>query len=176
MQLIGLVGRKGSGKDTAALYLEDKHGFKRYAFADALKEVCSTLYDVDATVFHDPALKEVPLKDWNVTPRWILQTVGTDMVRLHLGDDFWIRRLDASMPREGRIVLSDVRFKHEADFVRSRGGLLVRIVAQPSAPNTDLHVSETELDTIDTDTSVVNMFGHKECMYEQLDTVVGLKS
>jgi hypothetical protein len=109
-----------------------------------------------------------------------MQTVGTDMVRAHLGDDFWIRRVASQLPQEGRVVISDVRFKHEADFVRSRGGLLVRIVSQsqsqtPQPGAADLHVSETESDTVEVDTVVVNVFDHKGCMFEQLDVAITLK-
>jgi hypothetical protein len=176
LQLIGLVGRKGVGKDTAALYLERVHGFKRLAFADSLKTVCTALYNVDPSVFHDPALKEEPIDGWGVTPRHIMQTVGTDMVRAHLGDDFWIRRVASELPQEGHVVISDVRFKHEADFIRSRGGLLVRIVSQSQQPGpVDLHVSETESDSVEVDTVVVNVFDHKGCMFEQLDVAVTLK-
>jgi hypothetical protein len=174
--MLGLVGRKGVGKDTAALYLEKIHGFKQLAFADPLKTVCTALYNVDPTVFTDPALKEVPLEGWGVTPRHIMQTVGTDMVRAHLGDDFWIRRLEAEIPKEGKVVISDVRFKHEAEFVRSRGGLLVRIVPQAQTQAAaDMHVSETESDSIEVDTVVVNVFDHQGCMFEQLDAAVALK-
>jgi len=99
-------------------------------------------------------------------------------VRAHLGDDFWIRRVASQLPQEGRVVISDVRFKHEADFVRSRGGLLVRIVSQSQTPHygaADLHVSETESDTVEVDTVVVNVFDHKGCMFEHLDVAITLK-
>ena len=46
MQVIGLAGRKRSGKDTAALILEEEYGFKRLALANPLKECLSTFLGV----------------------------------------------------------------------------------------------------------------------------------
>lgn len=57
--LIGLGGVKGSGKDTAAFFLVDKYGFKRYAFADNLKLMCIEVFGLSPEQVFDPALKEV---------------------------------------------------------------------------------------------------------------------
>ena len=46
MQVIGLAGRKRSGKDTVALMLEEEYGFKRLALANPLKECLSTFLGV----------------------------------------------------------------------------------------------------------------------------------
>ena len=46
MQVIGLAGRKRSGKDTIALMLEEEYGFKRLALANPLKECLSTFLGV----------------------------------------------------------------------------------------------------------------------------------
>jgi len=41
--VIGLAGLKGSGKDTVADFLKNKHEFIKYAFAGSLKEACQNL-------------------------------------------------------------------------------------------------------------------------------------
>ena len=43
--IIGIVGKKGSGKDTAGEYLIEKYGYVRFAFADKVKEVASALFN-----------------------------------------------------------------------------------------------------------------------------------
>ena len=42
MVLIGLVGRKGVGKDTFADYLVKNHQFEKHAFAEPLKQICKS--------------------------------------------------------------------------------------------------------------------------------------
>ena len=44
--IIGFGGKMGSGKDTAAQFLVDKYGYKRYAFADNLKQMCMQIFDL----------------------------------------------------------------------------------------------------------------------------------
>lgn len=56
--VIGLLGKKGSGKDT--FYEGVKEDFQRFAFGDALKELCSSL-GIPLEYFHDADLKEAPL-------------------------------------------------------------------------------------------------------------------
>ncbi len=58
MTCIGFVGKSGSGKDTSAEYLVKHYGFERIAFADALKTLCASLFDVDVSLFHDVDKKD----------------------------------------------------------------------------------------------------------------------
>jgi hypothetical protein len=56
--IIGIGGEKGSGKDTAAQVLIDKHGFTRTAFADPLKQLISKALGIDLLYFYDRHLKD----------------------------------------------------------------------------------------------------------------------
>jgi len=155
MLVIGLVGKRGAGKDTVADFLVQNHGFVKLSFAEPLKRVCRELYCLSEEQLHERGLKETTDERWGMSPREIMQVVGTDVVRRQLGDDFWVRHLDARIralaPGTARVVISDVRFEIEADFVRDAGGFLVRIrephTAETSAAATrgvDRHPSETE--------------------------------
>lgn len=73
MRVIGFVGPKGSGKDTAAdLLRELKKAHGRISFAGPLKEICSKVFSIPSTLFHDPDLKERPFVE--------LPSVGQDVV------------------------------------------------------------------------------------------------
>lgn len=50
MQVVGIAGRKRSGKDTVALILEEEYGFKRLALANPLKECLSTFLGVSEPI------------------------------------------------------------------------------------------------------------------------------
>lgn len=44
MLVVGISGRKGSGKDTIGAHLVSKYDFKRVAFADSLKDACADIF------------------------------------------------------------------------------------------------------------------------------------
>lgn len=60
--ILGLCGKMGAGKDTLAEVLIDKFNFKRVAFADSLKNICSKAFDIDNRYFHDRDLKDKPFE------------------------------------------------------------------------------------------------------------------
>lgn len=141
--LIGLCGRKGSGKDTVAGILAEQHGFLPHALATPLKRVCAELFD-----FTDDQLwgesREVLDERYGKTPRELMQRLGTDFVRKELSMDFWLDRfqswyeLNSSVPR---IVVSDVRFQNEINFIKRLGGTIYE-VRRSQADRSDPHVSK----------------------------------
>ena len=78
--IIGIIGKKGSGKDTIADYLVKNHGFIKFAFADKVKEVCKAMFNMTDKDFTENN-KEVIKPDWNISPRQALQLFGTDICR-----------------------------------------------------------------------------------------------
>lgn len=126
LKMIGIAGRAGSGKDTLADYLVKEYGFKRFAFADPLKECLAQIPGWDHRHMHGD-LKDQVDPHYNVVPRHAMQRLGTECFRA-LNPDFWIRVAERVLDpdEETPIVISDVRFENEAAFVRRRG-LLVHL-------------------------------------------------
>lgn len=130
-RLIGLTGLARSGKDTFAMLLHERHGFKRMAFADPVKLTAVPLFGFSYEyVFSDQFKSEVQ-QPWGLTGREILQKLGTEAIRGTFGDDFWIRRLiDAYLVTYAGIesvVVTDVRFENEAKAIREQGGVIIHI-------------------------------------------------
>lgn len=159
--LIGLLGKKRAGKDTAARFLAQDHGFVRYAFADPLKSVALYVDPFVSDGWHYSRLSEVlhargehGAKEL-AEVRQVWQRLGVAM-REHVDPDVW---LDATMRKvlaESRpVVITDVRFPNEADAIEAAGGLLVRIL-RALAPTDDAHVSETALDSRACGAHIVN--------------------
>ena len=67
--IIALSGFKGSGKDELASYLVKKYGFTRTSFADPLKDLVASEYEIDRASLDDPERKEKPLLHLPVHPK-----------------------------------------------------------------------------------------------------------
>lgn len=168
MSILCVAGSKGCGKDTLCDYLVVHHGFTKFAFADALKEMCLPL--IHATW---PSLSHLTLADMydreakeRIYPdllfagrpfsiRWYLQYVGTEVVRNHLDKDIWVQTVIGKIRRhfnthpEARICISDCRFDNEVRCIKDAFGSsnvralrLTRCTDESSATN--VHASETQ--------------------------------
>ena len=83
-KIIGFLGKKHSGKDTAGKYMIEKHGFKRYAFGDPVKEICKILFNLTREQLTIPELKETIDKRWGLSPRQMFQRIGTEFGQFNL--------------------------------------------------------------------------------------------
>lgn len=148
-RIIGLAGFAQSGKDSAARALTSR-GWTRVAFADPVREAVKAL---DPIVDCDGA-REVRLCELLAQYSWdeakqhdevrrLLQRTGTEAGRQIYGQDCWVdiarRKIDRAI---GDVVMTDVRFKNEADMIRDMGGLVVR-VDRPGVGPKNNHVSES---------------------------------
>lgn len=142
MKLIGISGKKQSGKDTVADLLVQSFPTLctgRIAFASALKkEVC----DVCKI---SPALLEKHKEQF----RTMLQWWGTEFRRNFYGDDYWLKRMLEALkefePMCSYVFIPDVRFPNELYFVKQHGGFVIR-VNRPTESIVDSHPSEIALD------------------------------
>lgn len=169
MKLIGIAGRKGAGKDTFAepLLIENEGIFNLVKFADPLKNMLRSLlrdagFDaptIERMVAGD--LKEVPVGILGgKTPRYAMQTLGTEwrnMMTEHLWLNITLVRL-TTMARLGAkgVIITDVRFPHEANFVNHYGGKVFRIVGSGQMNEFSDHPSENLADWLKVDGEIFN--------------------
>ncbi len=149
MYLIGLHSRAHGGKDTVAAHLVEKHGFVQVAFADAVYRGLCAIFGVhDEQILRSHTYKESSMQ-WfgGRSPRYLLQTLGTEWGRDMVAKDLWIRIAEREIDRHRAtncrgVVVSDVRFDNEADFIRDAGGRIWLIV-RPTKDRVREHVSES---------------------------------
>jgi len=124
--IIGLSGYAQSGKDTIANILVEKHGWKRLAFADKIKEFLLAtdkggLLKTEVDTFGWDAVKQDP------DIREALQILGV-AAREVFGEYFWVDQVMAQVLKDGtNYVITDVRFPNELEAIRSAGGKVGRI-------------------------------------------------
>lgn len=151
MRLLGLCGFAGAGKDFTYGLL--RHAFpdaRRIAFADPLKAI---LIAADPKIgarerlsdlLFDRSFEEVKRSNFEV--RRLMQAIGTDGIRRHLGDDVWIRAA-FSRCAPGLNVFTDVRFPNEERAIHDAGGVIVRVV-RPGVHRAFDHVTEAAVDDV----------------------------
>jgi hypothetical protein len=160
--IIGLAGYAQSGKDTVARYLVENYGFTRIAFADKIREF---VYEVDPLVWGNSHTGGQTIRDmvdefgWDVAKqhaevRRILQRTGV-AARDVFGKDFWVNAALADAHKGAKYVITDVRFKNEADAINDRDGQLVRVI-RPGVEAVNGHISEHDLDDYDFDRVIKN--------------------
>jgi hypothetical protein len=135
--LIGVVGLIGSGKGTVADRLEHKHNFRKDSFAKSLKDAVSSMFNwnremLEGKTDESRAWREKPDIFWSkkfnkdVTPRWVLQHFGTEVMRQNMHDAIWV---DSCMARyDGKpTVIADTRFENEIKTIREMGGTILLV-------------------------------------------------
>jgi len=135
--LIGVVGLIGSGKGTVADRLVQKHKFRKDSFAKSLKDAVGSMFNWDREMLEGKtdesrAWREKPDAFWSkrfgkdVTPRWVLQYFGTEVMRQGMHDAIWV---DSCMARyDGKpTVIADTRFENEITTIREMGGTILLV-------------------------------------------------
>ena len=149
--IIGLHGKIGSGKDTFfSLMNSFIPDLKRTAFADKLKEVVAILTNIDVKLLHTQDGKNILNPLFNMTYGVMLQQIGTNHLR-NFDDNIWIKSTYSNMLDNTNYVITDLRFKNEARYIKDNGGFLFKIEGDPvkirANSNRDLnHQSEIDLD------------------------------
>lgn len=151
MKLIALCGAAGAGKDTVA----DMLPYPKLAFADLLYDEVALDFGVEVSMLKDRRNKETPQK-WlgSLSPREALQLWGD--YRRDVDPDYFVKAMEARLCNESRYVITDVRFKNEADMVRSLGGLIIQVVRPGVSAGHTGHASDTAGDEFYPDGIICN--------------------
>jgi len=144
MAIVGFCGLISAGKDTAADYLINYHGYRRDSFANTLKDAVANVFGWDRILLEG---RTTEAREWReqvdtwwakrlkmpkLTPRWVLQYWGTEVCRVGFHDDIWIASLENKMRKtKDDIVISDVRFPNEIKAIHNAGGTVIRIKRGP---------------------------------------------
>jgi len=162
--LIAICGKKRTGKDTVADYIQEFWGFQKRSFAKPIKKALEIIFDWPEEIWHSDELKEEVDPRWGISPRQAAQHMGTEWGQYHLGQSFplfhdtmgrklWVARALFDIDNED-VVVSDLRFLHEAEAIRDRGGFIIKI--HRNLKYEDGHLSEIGVNIIDADFEIDN--------------------
>ena len=151
--LIGITGLISSGKDTAADYLVTFHGFKRLSFASSLKDAVASVFGWDRTLLEGSTRASRQWREqvdpwWadrlnipHLTPRYILQQWGTDVLRANFHDEIWVASVENRLRNTtDDVVITDCRFANEIKAIKRAGGITMRTNRGPNPDWYDIAV------------------------------------
>ena len=160
--IIGISGKAGSGKDTAAKMLEvlyanpdisyedfSNRKYKNFAdiqivhFADILKETVQVLFGIGEWETNTQEGKKTTIEWIGKTVRELLQGVGQGL-RDAIDPNLWIKVLFANTENWSNYIIADVRYPNELDAIKERNGVLLRIDRKDAGAGN--HSSEIALD------------------------------
>jgi len=151
--VIGLTGKARSGKDTVAALLQATQEFRNvetYSFATPLKQ----MLDVGLQLKDKDDTEAVELYGCNY--RKLAQTLGTEWGRELVHSDLWVLIAEQRLKRSRLVIITDVRFENEANFVRERGVLIhVERQGQEAIKESD-HISESGVSVLHNDYKILN--------------------
>jgi hypothetical protein len=182
-KIIGVTGLKRHGKNTIAEYFVKHHNYTMLQFAEPLKDVCKLLFHfTEEQVNGDQKEQMDPY--WKVVPRKTMQWLGTDIFRKQIhsmipevDDRFWIKLMEKRIQdiwkhnTDQKIVISDVRFQNEVEFIKSlsHDSLIIKVV-RGNTKITDVHISELSILQISEDNLIYNDT-NIENLYKKLENM-----
>jgi hypothetical protein len=153
-----------SGKTLTAEYLVHKYGFRLHKFAGPLKGMLAELFrslGINAQRALEGDLKETPLAALGgKTPRFALQSLGTEWGRNMVDEDLWVRiamkQIELSTALNFNVVVDDMRLPNEyAALAALPNSILVKIVRPGETPYA-AHGSEGLLENFTFDYTIIN--------------------
>ena len=164
-KIIAVCGLKRSGKDTIANYIKNKYRYKHCKISAPLKQCIKTLFKLS-----DDEL-ELNNKDcihskWNIEPRVMMDFIGTHVFQYeiqkilpYVGRNFWINHLldeFTSSEENNKIVISDLRFKHELVELQKHGVFVIKVINKKNDDLKQNYISETEICDLIPDYEIYN--------------------
>lgn len=137
--IIAICGLQGSGKDTIGSYLINKFNFTKLSFASIIKDIVSIIFDWDRKMLEGNTKESREWREqidtwWseklqmpNLTPRFVLQYIGTDIFRKHFHPNIWVSAVERKLSRYTNCVITDCRFPNEIEMLRSNNAIILKV-------------------------------------------------
>lgn len=140
--ILGLVGFIGSGKNTTAAIIESKYSLIPLSFAGSVKDLAAAVFGWDRHLLEGQTDESRKFREtidewWSsklnrpITPRFVLQNVGTELFRNHFDSNIWVYSLLKKITKDKNYVITDARFLNEINAIKQHNGIILRIKRGP---------------------------------------------
>jgi len=176
--IIAFTGYKRVGKDTCCSFISTHYNFEHIKISKKLKDVCKILFSMTDDDFEYN--KETINETWNITPRKIMQFVGTEMFQYKIQEllpdinkQFWIKSFENEYLKNNdrNYVISDLRFLHEYEILKKYGVIVIKIENERVPIDSNVHISDKEYLQIPYD-YVIKNDGRLSNLYKKMDSII----
>lgn len=143
-----------------------------HSFACNLKRCVADCTGIDYHDLEKRSQKSTIIPWLNISYRQLLQSLG-EAVRGQINENFWVHSMLATYEDSDFWIVSDVRYRNEADELLSRHALLIRV--KRPVLSEDTHQSEVDLDsydkfsfTIENDGTLEDLFNTVKEIYHEV--------
>jgi len=180
-KLIGICGKKRSGKDILANYLCNNYSFTNEKISEDLKNIIKILFGFTDNQLESNEKEDID-KSWGVSPRQTMKFIGTEIMQYKIQEllpnikrNFWINSFIKKHieNQTNNIVISDLRFLHEYEALKKYNIYIIRL-ERDLENNEDNHISETEFLNIPPDVILSNN-GTINDLYNKCDIIFNQK-
>lgn len=175
-----------SGKSTVAEYLVWKHDFVRVSFAGPIKRMARVFLEEFYKDEHHlnrmlgGDLKETSMQTAGLeaSPRWIMQTLGTEWGRQLIDNEVWVKiakkHIHEALSSGRSVVIDDMRFCNEYLLVKTAFRGQAWEVLRPNVVGST-HQSEGGLRNRLFDVTLQNS-GTRDDLYRLTDSALGIST
>lgn len=175
LQIIGVAGRKGVGKDSFCSELGPM-GYGEVRFADALKNLLNR-YMGEQLAYIDRGTYSRPVPGTSMDVRMWLESVGTVLCK-EIDPMFWVRCAVGTIRTtfyDKPAFVADVRKPIEAKAIQAMGGVVVRVLRPEIDRAEDKMPSTADIDQIDHDYILVNNKSLEDFFQASKDLIVQIE-
>lgn len=139
-----------------------------HSFACNLKRCVADCTGIDYHDLEKRSQKSTIIPWLNISYRQLLQSLG-EAVRGQINENFWVHSMLATYEDSDFWIVSDVRYRNEADELLSRHALLIRV--ERPVLSEDTHQSEVDLDSYDKFSFTIENDGSLEDLYNKIKEI-----
>lgn len=174
--IIGICGPARSGKGEAAKVIKDMFGFDEYSFASPIRNFMIDFLGLAGGLAELDEIKDLPHYLLNEkTPRYAMQTLGTEWGRDMIWSELWVNRCIKMSQRSRHAVISDVRFDNEAKAINNAGGVIIKVVRPDIRIKESSHSSEKQISEdllYKTITNDSDIWTFRQNVFSVVDTII----
>ena len=169
-----LSGAPLCGKDSSADYLVKHYGFQKCELKSPMYGVVASLFNLESfSYFTDRKLKEKKIKQWDMSPREMLQHVGYEMKRI-FGGDIWCKNLLSRIGVDKNIVIPDNRYGDENEFFKQHFEVISIRINRKGCDGSKVGIKNfiSEKNEFPTDYVIENHTKDFKDLYQKIDTYI----
>jgi hypothetical protein len=172
--LLGITGKKRSGKGTITAYLQKTYGFKEYHFSKPIKEGLMAMFGLTRDQVYKGDRNEI-IPGLGMSIRDLMTSLANDWGHDMVTPDIWLLPAKVQIMTHKELgtllLISDVRRDNEAELIHDADGLILEVTSRHTNKIRPDHKIESGISShlIDETVHWSGTYAYREELYIKLD-------